>query len=37
VKQDWQVADSYPLAGSDLVPLFAGETLHWQLKAGSTD
>jgi len=32
VKQDWQVAGSYPLAGSALVPLFAGETLHWQLK-----
>ena len=32
VKQDWQVADSYPLAGSALVPLFAGETLHWQIK-----
>ena len=32
VKQDWQVADSYPLAGSVLVPLFAGETLHWQIR-----
>ena len=32
VKQDWQVAGSYPLAGSALVPLFAGETLHWQVK-----
>ena len=32
VKQDWQVPDSYPLSGSSLVPLFAGETLHWRLK-----
>jgi dihydroorotase len=31
-KQDWQVPDSYPLSGSSLVPLFAGETLHWRLK-----
>ena len=37
VKKDWQVPDSYPLMGSALVPLFAGETLHWQVKAGSTD
>jgi dihydroorotase len=32
VKEDWQVPDSYPLAGSTLVPLLAGETLHWQIK-----
>ena len=32
VKQDWQIPDSYPLGDSTLVPLFAGETLHWQLK-----
>jgi len=32
VKQDWQVPDSYPLDGSSLVPLFAGETLHWQVQ-----
>jgi dihydroorotase len=31
-KQDWQVPDSYPLSGSLLVPLFAGETLHWRVK-----
>ena len=31
-KQDWQVPDSYPLSGSSLVPLFAGETLHWRVK-----
>jgi dihydroorotase len=31
-KQDWQVPDSYPLNGSSLVPLFAGETLHWGVK-----
>jgi len=32
VKKDWQVPDSYPLAGSTLVPLFAGKTLHWHLQ-----
>ena len=32
VKKDWQVPDSYPLAGSTLVPLLADETLHWQLQ-----
>jgi dihydroorotase len=31
-KQDWQVPDSYPLSGTSLIPLFAGETLHWQIK-----
>ncbi|MDX2457867.1 MAG: dihydroorotase [Gammaproteobacteria bacterium] len=31
-KQDWQVPDSYPLSGSSLIPLFAGETLHWRVK-----
>jgi dihydroorotase len=31
-KQDWQVPDSYPMSGSSLVPLFAGETLHWRVK-----
>ena len=32
-KTDWQVPDSYPLGDSEVVPLFAGETLHWQLKS----
>ena len=31
-KQDWQVPESYPLSGTSLVPLFAGETLHWKIK-----
>jgi len=31
-KQDWQVPDSYPLGESEVVPLFAGETLHWRVK-----
>ena len=31
-KQDWQVPDSYPLGDSEVVPLFAGETLHWRVK-----
>ncbi|MEN8204508.1 MAG: dihydroorotase [Pseudomonadota bacterium] len=31
-KRDWQVPDSYPLGDSEVVPLFAGETLHWRVK-----
>jgi dihydroorotase len=31
-KHDWQVPDSYPLGDSVVVPMFAGETLHWRLK-----
>ena len=31
-KTGWQVPESYPLADSTLVPLFAGETLDWQIK-----
>jgi len=31
-KHDWQVPHSYPLGDSVVVPLFAGETLHWRLK-----
>jgi len=26
---DWQVPDHYPLGEDTVVPLFAGETLHW--------
>ena len=31
-KLDWQVPDSYPLGDSNVVPMFAGETLHSQVK-----
>jgi dihydroorotase len=31
-KTAWQVPDSYPLGDSEVVPLFAGETLHWRVK-----
>jgi dihydroorotase len=31
-KSDWQVPDSYPLGDSTLIPLFAGQTLHWRLR-----
>jgi dihydroorotase len=31
-KNDWQVPDSYPLGDSCLVPMFAGQTLHWRLR-----
>ncbi len=32
-KTDWTVADSYPLGDSTVVPMYAGETLHWRVKA----
>lgn len=32
LKQDWQVPDSLSLGDQTLVPLRAGETLHWQLQ-----
>ncbi|MEN8107620.1 MAG: dihydroorotase [Pseudomonadota bacterium] len=31
-KTDWQVPESYPLGDSTVVPLCAGETLHWRMK-----
>ena len=31
-KHDWLVPDSYPLGDSAVVPMFAGETLHWRIK-----
>ena len=31
-KRDWQVPASYPLGDSAVVPMFAGETLHWRIK-----
>jgi len=32
VKTDWQAPNSLEFAGTDLVPLRAGETLRWQLQ-----
>ena len=32
VKQSWTVPQSYPFAGAELVPLRAGEPMHWQLR-----
>ena len=32
-KTDWQVPDDYPLGSSSMVPLFAGEILHWRVIA----
>lgn len=29
---DWQVPDSYPLGDSVVVPMQAGETLHWRIR-----
>jgi dihydroorotase len=31
-KVDWQVPDNYPLGGTSVVPMYAGETLHWRLR-----
>jgi len=31
-RTDWRVPDSYPLGDSTVVPMCAGETLHWRLK-----
>ncbi len=31
-KTDWQVPDSYPLGNSTVIPMFAGQTLHWRLR-----
>lgn len=32
VKQDWQVPASLDYAGDTIIPLAAGETLHWKLQ-----
>jgi dihydroorotase len=32
-REDWQVPESYPLGNETLVPLYAGQTLHWRLLA----
>ena len=31
-KSDWLVPESYPLGEASVVPMFAGETLHWRMK-----
>ena len=31
-KTDWTIPESYPLGDSSVVPMFAGETLHWRMK-----
>jgi len=31
-KVDWQIPESYSLGESRVVPMFAGETLHWRVK-----
>ena len=32
VKQDWQVPESYSFGDDKLIPLCAGETLHWHIQ-----
>jgi dihydroorotase len=31
-KSDWQLPNSYPLGNSTVIPMRAGETLHWQIR-----
>ncbi|HSG10360.1 MAG TPA: dihydroorotase [Gammaproteobacteria bacterium] len=31
-KRDWQLPDSYPLGSSTVIPMHAGETLHWKIR-----
>jgi len=31
LRQDWQVPDYYPFGSERLIPLRAGETIHWKL------
>lgn len=31
IKEDWRVADSLTFADDKLIPLRAGETVHWKL------
>lgn len=31
-KQDWTIPESYPMGKSSLVPLLAGQTLHWRMQ-----
>lgn len=31
-KADWTVPDSYPLGTSSVIPMFAGNTLHWRIR-----
>ncbi len=33
LKEDWQVPESYPLGSAELVPMRAGEVVHWRLGA----
>ncbi|MDX1697856.1 MAG: dihydroorotase [Thiohalobacterales bacterium] len=33
-KRDWQVPDSYRLGDSTVIPMHAGQTIHWQLQTG---
>jgi dihydroorotase len=33
VRKPWTVPGSYPFGGSRIIPLRAGETVHWQLEA----
>ncbi len=31
-KNDWTVPENYPLGNSTLIPMHAGQTLHWRIK-----
>jgi dihydroorotase len=34
VRESWNVPASYPFAGGSVVPMRAGETIHWRLRRG---
>jgi len=34
VREPWTVPASYPFAGGSVVPMRAGETIHWRLRRG---
>jgi dihydroorotase len=37
-KTDWIVPQSYPLGNDEnLIPLLAGETLHWKLRTANDE
>ena len=37
VREEWTVPDSYPLGDTSIIPLCAGQVLHWRLAAPSED
>ena len=36
IRESWRVPERLPLGTASIVPLLAGETLHWRLQDGRT-